>query len=63
MQGQVQFTGWISGCVYCHRYLFVYFMPSSSTWVNFRSTLWPVLEEADRVTTRAFLRDAILSAV
>lgn len=54
MQGQVQLSGWISECVYCHPYLFVYFMPSSSTWANFRSVLWPALEEADRVMTRAF---------
>lgn len=31
MRGQVQLTAWISGCVYCHPYLFVYFMPSSSS--------------------------------
>lgn len=37
MQGQVQFMGCLSAGVYSHRYLFVYFMPSSSTWVNFRS--------------------------
>lgn len=37
VQGQVQFTGCISAGVYSHRYLSVYFMPSSSTWVNFRS--------------------------
>lgn len=53
MQGQVQRAGWSSGCAYCRRYLVGYFLPSSSTWVNFRSGL----EEPGRVTTRALLRE------
>lgn len=53
----MQGAGWSSGCVYCRRYLLGYFMPSSSTWVNFRSAPWSGLEEPGRVTTRALLRE------
>lgn len=60
---QVQFTGWISGGVHHHTYLFAYFMPSSSPGANFRSGLWMVLEEADRVVMRAFLPDLVISTM